>query len=477
LPIANKPSIEQRVLSFIKDNKLVSRGEKLVVAVSGGADSVCLIHILAGLRKELGITLHIAHLNHQLRGKDSDADARYVAALAKKLGIPATVESEDVKAYQKQNRLTLEEAAREVRYSFLAQVAAEAGATKAATGHTADDHIVTVLMHLVRGSGMRGLRGLAPRNVLKTTAGDLTIIKPILELSREETAAYCRAHKLKPRLDATNLSTEPTRNKVRLQLLPILRQYNSQIGEALKRLAHTAASDYDYIEKVALCLVGTVYKKEKDAIIIKKKALLELHPALQRQILRSVVAEALGSLKDIEASHIEDIINALGKPAGKVIGLPFGLTFTIEYNRYILAAQSESLCPFSPLKGEVALNIPGETALPGGVIKAAIVKKRGGEEDGFTAYLDLEWVGQKLTVRARREGDRFQPLGMPQPKKLNVFMIDARIPQSWRRNIPLVGDGNRIFWVAGYRIDERYKVKPQTKYILRLRFIPTKNPG
>lgn len=431
--VQNSP--EQKVLAFIKKHNLTKRGEKLVVAVSGGADSVCLLYILAGLRKELGIKLHVAHLNHQLRGKDSAADARYVSGLAKKLKIPATIASQDVKAYQKQYRLTLEEAAREVRYNFLAYVAKKVGATKAAVGHTADDHVETLLMHLVRGSGMRGLRGLMPVSQLKFFSGRLMVIRPLLELRHEETVAYCCTHKIKPRLDATNLTTESTRNKIRLQLLPLLRKYNPQIHMSLMRLAHTAADDYDYIEKVAQYLSESVCKKEKNAIIIKKKELRELHPALQRQIIRGAVAEVLGSLKDIESSHIEDIINALEKPAGKVIGLPFGLTFTIEYDRYILTAESTSLCPFSPIDGEIALKIPGKTSLPGGEITITIEKKsaRGkgvNNPNDFVAWLDYDRAGKKLIVRNRQNGDRFQPLGMKQLKKLNVFMIDARVPQA-----------------------------------------------
>ncbi|MQY66907.1 MAG: tRNA lysidine(34) synthetase TilS, partial [Dehalococcoidia bacterium] len=155
-------SLEQRVLGFIREHQLVSDGEKLVVAVSGGADSVCLLYILANLQEELKLKLHIAHLNHQLRGADSDADADYVAELSRKLGIPATIEKRDVKGYQARERLSLEEAAREVRYSFLAQAARSIGAGRVAAGHTRDDHIETILMHLIRGSGTRGMRGLQP---------------------------------------------------------------------------------------------------------------------------------------------------------------------------------------------------------------------------------------------------------------------------------------------------------------------------
>jgi tRNA(Ile)-lysidine synthase len=469
------PALEQKVLAFIKENNLIARRERLVVAVSGGPDSVCLLYVLADLRKELAIDLHIAHLNHQLRGKDSDADARYVAGLAKKLGIPATTAAQDVKAYQLKHHLSLEEAAREVRYNFFADVAAKAGATKVAVGHTADDHIETMLLHLLRGSGMRGLRGLAPVNTLALSGGSLTIIRPLLELSREETTAYCRTHKLKPRLDASNLSTEPMRNKIRLHLLPLLRKYNPQINQAFWRLAHTASADLDYIEKEARRLMDKISHVEGKTVIIKKKDFLVMPPSLQRQMLRSAIASLLGSLKDIESSHIEDIIEALAKPAGKVIGLPFGLTFTIEYNRYILAAENASLCPFPGIEGEITLKIPGKTSLPGGLISATIEKRPAGkgwegEIDDFSACLDLDRVGEKLTVRGRRPGDRFQPLGMAQPKKLNIFMIDSRIPQTWRRNIPLVCAGDRILWVVGYRINERYKIRPETKTVFRLEF-------
>jgi tRNA(Ile)-lysidine synthase len=186
VPARKYSTIEQRVLDFIREKKLVEGGDKLLVAVSGGADSVCLLHMLAALRQQLDIELHIAHLNHQLRGAESDADAVYVARLAKRLGIPATVESRDVKAYQKQHKLSLEEAAREVRYSFLGEAAERAGAKAIATGHTADDNTETILMHLIRGSGTRGMRGLLPVSRLNSGDKNLTIIRPILELSRKD---------------------------------------------------------------------------------------------------------------------------------------------------------------------------------------------------------------------------------------------------------------------------------------------------
>ncbi len=475
MPAGKISSPEQRVLHFIQEQQLVSSGEKLVVAVSGGPDSVCLLHILSGLRKELDIELYVAHLNHQLRGAESDADADYVAGLSRRLGIPATIESRDVRSYQMQHHVSLEEAAREVRYNFLAGVAAEVGAERVAVGHTADDHVETILMHLIRGSGTRGMRGLLPINRWTSSAGSLTIIRPLLELSREDTTSYCRRHHLQPRTDTSNLSPEPFRNRIRHYLLPELRKYNPQIAEALLRLARSAADDLDFIETEVHRLLGTVARANGNSVIIDKKNFLALPPALKRHLLRAFIESLLGNLKDIEAAHIEDIIEALDKPSGKAIGLPYGLNFTIEYDRYVLAPDSVSPCPFPALESQFDLKIPGKMSAPGWYIEAAIIppsaaKVKAGKADDFAACFDFDRTGTQLSVRCRLPGDRFQPLGMAQPKKLNVFMIDARIPRAWRRRIPIVCSAGQILWVVGWRIDERFKVTEKTGKVLRLRF-------
>jgi tRNA(Ile)-lysidine synthase len=473
VPAKNTSTTEQKVLSFIRDKNLAGAGDKAVLAVSGGADSVCLAHIMSGLQKELGIELHIAHLNHRLRGAASDADAEYVTGLAKRLGIPATVASRDVKRYQKQHRLSLEEAAREVRYGFLAEVASEVGAKTIMTGHTSDDNIETILMHLIRGSGTRGMRGLMPFRRWSSGDKELTVIRPLLELRRKDTVVYCRRHRLKPRTDTSNFSTEPFRNKIRLNLLPDLKKYNPKIGEALLRTARIAADDLDYIETAASQVQEGVIDIKPGQVIIRKKEFLSFPAALQRQLLRTSVAAILGSLKDVEAGHIEEIIKSLDKSAGKVIGLPFGLNFTIEYYRYILAPDATELCPFPVPEKEFSLKIPGKTKYSGWEIEASITEKLTGydkETDGFTACFDYDRTGNRISVRSRLPGDRFQPLGMEQPKKLNVFMIDARIPQAWRSRVPIVCSEKQVIWVAGWRIDERARVRPDTGRVLRLTF-------
>ncbi len=458
---------------FIREHGLIPE-PRLVVAVSGGPDSVCLLHILCKLRDKLGTKLHVAHLNHQLRGAESEADAEYVAQLARKLDLPATIERRDVKAYRAEQRLSLEEAAREVRYTFLAQVAESIGTDRVAVGHTADDHIETILMHLIRGSGTKGLRGLLPSSRWQSPAGgSLIIARPLLPLSREETALYCQQLELEPRLDASNLSLSPLRNRIRQQLLPLLRSYNPRVAEALLRTAHIAADDLAFLEEEAARRWDEITREQGKSITFDKAKFLELPPALKRHLLRTALEKLLGTLKDVETCHIEDMMEALSKPAGKKIILLGGLVFSIQYDEYLLGPDPAALSPYPVLEGEFALVIPGKTELPGWQVTASIIGREEMKEkdNDFTAYFDLDKVGRKLLVRPRRPGDRFQPLGMSQPKKLNEFMIDRKIPRPWRGRIPIVCSPQHIVWVAGWQIDERVKVTETTQKVLRLEMV------
>jgi tRNA(Ile)-lysidine synthase len=468
---ASQPPLEQRVLDFIRQHRLVSASEKLVVAVSGGADSVCLLHILAKLKEQLKIELHLAHLNHQLRDAESDADADYVADLARRLGIPATIERQEVKAYQKKMRLSPEEAAREVRYRFLTDVVGVTGAKRVAVGHTQDDHIETILMHLIRGAGTRGMRGLQPSTEWSSKTGNMTVIRPLLEVSHQETEEYCHRYQLAPRLDASNLSLSPLRNRIRQQLLPLLQSYNPGIAEALLRTGRIAGDDIDFLDKEIARLWAKIARQEGETVTLNRKGLDRLPPTLKRYLLRTGAEKLLGSAKDIEMRHIEEMMALLDRPAGKRLSLPGGLIFSTSYDNYILTLDLAALSPLPELGGENKLNIPGQTRLSGWHIKAEIIEPQEmTEKDDFTACFDLTKTGDNLTVRPRQRGDRFQPLGLAQPKKLGEFMIDAKIPQNWRKNIPIVCSPEQIVWVVGWRIDERVKVNQKTRQVLRLEF-------
>lgn len=465
-------TLEQQAACFIQRHNLFTKGLRVLLAVSGGPDSICLLQILLKLRQELGVELHVAHLDHQLRGKESRADATYVAKLAASLGVPVTIEERDVKAYQKEKRISLEEAAREVRYRFLSDVAASVGAGCIVTGHTLDDQVETVLMHIIRGTGTKGLIGLKPCSRWLLDDRKITIIRPLLDISHQQAEDYCKEKGLMPRLDTSNLSLSPLRNRIRQQLLPLLKSYNSGVAAALLRISVIANDEIAFFDEEVTRLWPAIVEEKEGMIILKKDRLNELPVALKRHLLRAVVEKITGNLKDIETRHIEEIMAAMDKPAGRRIDLPGGLIFSIEYDRYLLGMETVDTCPYPVIGSEYCINIPGKTELPGWLVEAEIINKRQVPDSvsGFIAYFDMDKVGSELKVRRRKPGDRFQPLGMAETKKLNEFMIDAKIPRTWRGRIPVVYSPEQILWLAGYRIDDRVKVSGETKKVLRLEF-------
>ena len=480
-----------RVCRFFDYYRPPTRPGPLLVAVSGGPDSVCLFHLLFRLRDRLGIKIHIVHLDHRLRGNEAAADARYVSELARQFDVPATIDSRDVKAYRAQKHLSLEEAAREVRYTFFAEVAKSVKSTAVAVGHTSDDNVETILMHLIRGTGTRGLRGLLPVTRWNPPGNNLVIIRPLLDISRAETQQYCQDNQLETRTDTTNTSLYLFRNRIRLELRPILESYNPQINEALLRMAAIAGDDIAYLDKKGQQQWKKVVTKRSDGLVLNKERLLALPTALKRQLLRMAMEEQLGNLKDIETRHIEEMLETLEKPAGKRIDLPGGLIFSVEYDDYILGRNLAGLCPFPEFERQAILNIPGETVFSGWRITAQVLSGKElisseihrfmknpddvkGEDisrfrTGLSASFDYDRLGNKLTVRAVQPGDRFQPLGLNETKKVSRFMIDARIPQAWRSRIPIITSPEHIIWVAGWRIDERVKVKETTNKVLTLK--------
>jgi tRNA(Ile)-lysidine synthase len=459
----------------------------LVVGVSGGTDSVCLLHILLQLRDKLNLDLHVAHLNHQLRGAEADVDAEYVSDLARKLGIAATIEKRDVKAYQSANRFSLEEAAREARYAFFAEVAQATGAGAVAVGHTADDHAETILMHLIRGTGLLGLQGMKALSWwrLASPAGrlngaQLAVIRPLLEIRREEIEAYCAACDLSTRLDSSNFSSQYLRSRIRAELMPLLREYNPRIRESLQRIARTVAADIAHLDEEVESLWGSIVVGRLDGAALDNKDFARLSPAHRRHLLRSVLRRLLGDLRGIELVHIEALLKVMVRPAGKKLSLPGGLVFHGGYAESLITREEDTLCPLPPLTGEQRLAIPGETMLSGWQIKAKAIENDLWPTDAacheahpgtlFGACLDFDLTGAELVVRSRRDGDRFQPLGMGKSKKLQDFMVDARIPRAWRDRVPLVCTGERIIWVVGWRIDHRVRITDSTRRALRLEF-------
>ncbi|MFO8009716.1 MAG: tRNA lysidine(34) synthetase TilS [Dehalococcoidia bacterium] len=465
--------LQSKVKAFMKEKGLLEGGGTLLVGVSGGADSVCLLHLLNSISQAGELDLHVAHLDHQIRGTESEADAAYVADLSRKLGIKATVESRDVRKYQAENRCSLEEAAREVRYSFFADVSERINASAVAVGHTADDQAETIIMHLIRGTGLSGLKGMRPLSRWCLPDGRLlTVVRPLLEVTHEEAVSCCQEAELYPRTDSSNLSPEYLRNRIRAEIMPVLAEYNPNVVESVARTARIVADHIDWVEAEVGCVYGSVIKEIPGGVAIDNDSFNSLAPALRRNLLRRVIRDMAGSLRDIELVHIESLMDVLARPAGKELALPYGLTLYGDYEQSYITAGKSPLEILPPIEGEHRLRIPGETVVPGWRVKADVLpgKPEVIEEGDFTAFIDLDLAGGDLIVRSRHEGDRFQPLGMDDIKKLKDFMIDARIPRVWRDRVPLVCSAGTIVWVVGWRIDHRVRITDYTQRTLRLEF-------
>ncbi len=474
------------------------RGKTLLVAVSGGGDSLALLYALRHLRPEFDLQLYGAHLNHNLRGSASNADAAFVQATFRQLNIPCDIHSADVAAYRRAHSLSLEDAARRLRYRFLANAAARHNAHAVAVAHTADDQAETLLMHIIRGSGLTGLRGMQPLERLTIAHADLTLFRPLLSVTRAQTYAYCAALGLQPRHDETNLSLERARNRIRLELLPLIERVNPAARAALLRLASNAAEDAAYIQQQAHAAWREIARQSDSGIIaLDAPALAQHHPAIQSRILRRAAQAAQGNAHAIELSraHILTMRQMLTGPAGKTLPLPGGILFATGYGE-VRIGQSDAiqaaLAYLPPIAGEFPLAIPGETHVGAWRITAAVYEnttcaRASSSADSAPCYptssagasnsasdcaetLDLDRLGDDLHLRARQPGDRFQPLGMTRPKKLQDFMVNERIPRETRDGIPLLVSDKGIACVIGYRIAHWARVRQDTRRYLRLRF-------
>ena len=459
-------------------------GKRLLVAVSGGPDSLALLHALYRLRGEYGLTLRGAHLNHRLRGAESEADAEFVADTFERLGVPFTVDGVDVAGYRRRHRLSLEDAARRVRYSFLADAAAEHGADAIALGHTADDQAETVLMHIIRGSGLDGLRGMQALDRRTISGRRVALFRPLLDVSRAETEAYCRALCLTPRIDPSNSSPEFLRNRIRMELVPLLEQMNPSMRDALVRLARNATQDSDYIREHADAVWREVTRQVEDGVVrLDAVALGGEHAAIRGRVLRRAIEAAGG---EVTQRHILDMMALFGRAPGKRLHLSGGLGFVTGYGEaYVGSADvvEDALMPLPALGGEFSVPVPGEVRVGGWRINVTCMDRRDGEGFSHSSYpnlpplgegteasemLDMDCVGDGLWVRGRLPGDRFQPLGMEGSKLLREFMIDARIPRGWRDGLPLVVSERGIACVPGWRIAHWARVTEETRRVLRL---------
>ena len=463
----------QRTHRFITEHQMIQPKETVLVGVSGGVDSLALLYALYALRHQLDCQLHVAHLDHGFR-EDSAADAAYVAKQAACLGVPISTDRIDVPQLMREKKLSAEVAARQARYQFYECVSEQIGATKIALGHHRDDQAETVLMNLLRGAGASGLKGMLPVREGK-------FIRPLLAFSRKEIEDFVAQRGLEPRRDATNYQLNYLRNRIRLELIPILeRAYNSNIQSTLNQTAELLRTESDYLEALAheafqACQIESY---TSDTTVLDRCLFREYHLALRRRILRLVVAEVLGEVKDFYFYHFESMLALIdGETPNSTLHLPNGVEFRREYNRLLIQKAIDSHAPF-----EYEVVVPGHTTLPllDAEMVATIVDQPMNSavadklpEGKFQAVFDLDRLQLPLTLRQRRDGDRFHPFGMRGRKKLKDLLIDAKIPRQDRGRVPVLVSGDEIIWVVGYRTSEPFKIRAETKRRLYLSYLKT----
>ncbi|MEA3346208.1 MAG: tRNA lysidine(34) synthetase TilS [Chloroflexota bacterium] len=484
----------RRVRETIEEYGLLERGEPVVVGVSGGPDSLCLLHVLKQLASEYEVTPHVAHLEHGIRGQESEAEAQFVSDLAQQWGLPFTVEHADVPRWAEEEGLAVEEAARRARYGFLAQVAIQIGASRIAVGHNADDQTETVLMHFLRGSGLAGLRGMLPLSPLgelrlgealrdSSLAAELRLIRPLLRVPRSAIEDYCRRKDLEPRFDRSNLDTTYYRNRLRWELLPALESYNPNIREVLRRTAQVVAADYELLRQGLERAWRQILQREsEEAIAFDLEGWRGLPLSLRRSTLREAIHRLRRSLRDINWVHVENARQvAEGGETGAQAALPNHLMLTVGYEKLRIAEKGYvPPVKWPTVRSHLPVAVPGTTELPGTdwqltariIDRAALPDEELYSEDRWQAFLDAEVAGRDLILRSRRTKDRFQPLGMEgHSQRLRDFMINVKVPAAHRDEVPILAAGDRILWVCGWREDERAKVTESTQRILWLRFV------
>lgn len=451
-----------KVKEWIECHRLIRKGDKVVVACSGGPDSLALVHILCQLAEPLAFDIAVAHLDHMFRGAQSAADADFVRDFCARLGLPCYVKAMDVPEYIRQTGLSTQEAARIVRYHYLQEVASEFGGAKIATGHHKDDQAETILLHLFRGAGSSGMEGMKPENG--------NIIHPLLAVSRKEIENYCREQGFTPRLDASNLKTDYLRNYLRLDLIPqIEREINSSVKDALIRAAQIIGDEHSLVEQQAQALWREVVSEQQGRLILSRPILSTQHVALQRQLIRLAIEKKRGDLRGISFCHVEKVIELVNCGiTGSEIKLP-SLIVAKSYSglEFFEPGQDE---PPAGISSPVMLSTPGITEVPelNLAVAAEISDYRPPDKGRLSAIFDWDILHPPISVRTRQAGDKFHPAGAPGGKKLKEYLIDAKVPRRERDAVPVICDDKGIIWLAGLRISEHGRPGDGTKRFLQL---------
>ena len=497
-------SMQKKIQIFMEQYHMIEHGDHVVAGVSGGADSVCLLLVLERLRKSRGFSLSAVHVEHGIRGAESLQDAEFVRELCERLQVPLRTFSVDAPARAQERRQSLEEAARELRYECFYEACRELGASRLAVAHHGDDCAETMLFHLSRGTGIRGLCGIVP--VRYVAEQNVDLIRPLLCMTRDEIEDFLQKEQQKFRTDSTNADQNMSRNRIRSQVLPQLRQINLAAVPHMVRTAGYMEEVCDYIDDAAWSL-GKQYiryfpeEQKPQEIRIARAGFTEMPKILQENLLHRLLGELAGSRKDLTAVHVEKVRELFEFQVGRQIDLPYQMTAEAGYEDICLCRKMENCktCGTNEdvdvqkactnMRGnrkktdsekisdekrtELTLDVSGQVQEFSGMQISARVFPFDGNfqqipEKTYTKWFDYDKIKDTVQIRTRRPGDFLQVRAEGGHKKLKDYLIDSKIPQKERDALVLLADASHILWIVGRRISEAYKVTQETKRILEI---------
>lgn len=466
-----KKSLPEIVKENCIKHCLIQPGDHVIVGVSGGADSVCLLLVLYKLAPVMDLKLTAVHLNHGMRGGESDGDQTFVESLCSRLGMPLKVFSEKIGEMASALKISEEEAGREARYRLFSQVMDEEQANVIAVAHNLEDNAETVMMNILRGCGLDGLCGMDVRNG--------SIIRPLLTVSRQEIEAWLIKSGQPYRTDSSNLTDAYFRNRIRNRLFPAIQEITGlNPVQSLTRLSRLAAEDHESLERMAACLFREWYEINKETVLSFSRASLNtMDSAVAARIIRLAWEKLKGDRKNLERTHVEAILKLCrSQTTGKKLALPLGFSAWLDYDRLFMGIKEAS----SSEAYAYPLVLPGVTQVPeaSGSLHAELLDRPPGlllkeiKENSSIQVFDYLKLVRGINIRNRRNGDRIHPSRSPGEKKLKEFFIDRKVSQEERDNIPMVAMGRDVIWIVGMRTSEKFRADQHTQSFLKLSWIP-----
>lgn len=452
------------VINTINENKMISRGDGIIVALSGGPDSICLLHVLHSLKEKYDLTIYAAHVNHMLRGNESDTDEKVCREYCESLGIKFFSQSVDIEKMASEQGISTEMAGRDARYSFFEELMDKVGAQKVAVAHNQNDQAETVLMRLMRGTGIEGLVGIKP-------VRDKIFIRPIINVTRAEIEKYCKVNKLPARIDKTNYEPIYSRNKVRLELIPYIeKNFNSDIITTLSRMCELIKRDEEFIQENVTKFFEKVCDISDEKVIIYNDA-FNLHPAVISRIIRKALLIFKGDINNIQSIHIDNVIKIQKSETGKFTVVPKGILITNVYGNIEITRQQKNKSHKLDMNQSVELKVGDNYVENLGVIfrvrQVSNYKSMNFKGKENIKYFNCDNV-KNISVRVRKDGDRFVPFGMKGSKKLKDIFMDLKVPREKRDFVPLLCFDEEISWIVGYKISDKFKVHEGVKNIIEV---------